>query len=66
LELLVAIETVMSSRFLVYSAIMMFIKACKAYAVSYSLPDVLPNMTAALDKADKKLLEIAPHVGGRG
>ena len=59
-----AIETVMFSRFLLYSAITVFIKACIAYARSYSLPDTLPKMTAALVKADERLLEISLHVGG--
>jgi hypothetical protein len=58
-----ALETIMFTRFLIYNAIVFFIKACGAYVISYSLEDTLPQMKNALDNAMTKLLDIAPHVG---
>jgi hypothetical protein len=41
-----ALETIMFTRFLVYYAITMFIKACGAYVIAFSLPETLPNERA--------------------
>jgi hypothetical protein len=58
-----ALETVMFSRFLVYSAAAIFIDACYAYATSYSLSEALPRIKMAQESVIRKISEISHHVG---
>jgi hypothetical protein len=58
-----ALETMMFSRFLVYSGIEIFIRACLGYALSFSLPETEAPLRDLQHVVNNKILEIAPHIG---
>jgi hypothetical protein len=58
-----ALESVWTSRFYIYYAVSLFLRASQAYGRSYSLPAVEARLEKQLAKVERELIEIGAHVG---
>jgi hypothetical protein len=58
-----ASESVWTSRFYIYYAVSLFLRASQAYSRSYALPAVEARLEKQLAKVERELIEIGAHVG---
>jgi Family of unknown function (DUF5677) len=60
-----ALESVWTSRFYIYYAVSMLLRASQAYSRSYSFPAVEPRLKQELAEVERELIDISAHIGAK-